>query len=147
MGYHVVHLLRLAIKLDVITTFFVAAGAELFIFVWTLCGLLLGVLLKYSTLLRRVPGDIYQACFIIGWPIARMACMIFLALSSAALIGVGWRGGFYHLTFPENNGTFGLCPGGDFRRRSSFVDVLRNFHAFKFCACLLVGIPLKVPAL
>ena len=71
MGYHNINLLRLTVKLDSILAIFVAAEEGLFILVWPLRGVLLGLILECFALLRRF-------------------C---LALAGAALIGVGWQGG------------------------------------------------------
>ena len=45
MGYHGIRLLHLTVELDGITMIFVASGAGLFVFVWPLRGVLLGVFL------------------------------------------------------------------------------------------------------
>ena len=76
-----------------------------------------------------------------------MAFIMFLALDSAALIGVGWRGGVSSLTFPEVTGTFVIFPSGDFRRCSYFVDLLRYLHTLGHLTCFFVGITFKVPYL
>ena len=50
MGYHGVHLLRFAVELDGLTTLLVAAGASFFVFLWPMCGVLLGLFLEYYAL-------------------------------------------------------------------------------------------------
>ena len=140
-------MLHLAVELDGLTTLSFASGVGFFLFLWLLCSVLLGVLLEYFSLLRRVTGDMHQACFVTVQPIYQMSCMAFPAISSAALLRFGWQCGFSSLTFPAMTGTVGLCPGGGFRMCSSFIGLLRNLHAFKNIAYLLVGLPLKFPAL
>ena len=77
-----------------------------------------------------------------------MVCIIYLALASAALHMVDWKGVFSSLTFSSIAGTVGILPVVSvFRMCSSFVDLLCHFHSFKQFACLLVGLPLKVPYL
>ena len=48
MGYHDVQILCLSVKLDGITTLFVAVGAVFFIFVLPLLGVILGLFLDFS---------------------------------------------------------------------------------------------------
>ena len=108
---------------DGLTIIFVASGAGFFLFVWPLHSAFLGVTLEYFTLFHRVPGDMNQACFFTGRPIARMACKIFLALARAALLGVGRRDVFCSLTFTTMTGTFGICSIGGFRSCFSFLDL------------------------
>ena len=76
-----------------------------------------------------------------------MACMIFPALSSVALLGVGWQVGFSSFMFPVMTGKVGLCPIGIFRIFNSFVYFLLNVHVFKNVACIFVGPSLKVTVL
>ena len=71
-------------------------------------GLIRGLFLEYFTLLRRVSRALHQACFVTGWPISHMACMIFLALASVALIVVGCQGRFYSLTVTAITGMVGI---------------------------------------
>ena len=89
----------------------------------------------------------HQSYYFTGHQIARMDFMVFLALASATLLWVGWRGGFSSLTFPDMTGMVGFFPGGGFGRCYSFIYFLRNIHAFKHYSCLLVGLTLKFPAL
>ena len=63
MGYHDGNLLRLAVKLDSLTTPFLAIRAGFFLFVWPLRGVLLGVFLEYFVLFCRVPGAMHQESF------------------------------------------------------------------------------------
>ena len=72
---------------------------------------------------------------------------ICLALAGAALLRVDLGGGFYSLTFSAMTGMVNFCPVGVFRSVTTFVDLLRNFHAFKHSACILVGPFLKIPPL
>ena len=76
-----------------------------------------------------------------------MACIIFIVLSSAALLGVVWQGGFSSLKFSAMTGTVGICPYGGFRRYSSFVDLIVDFHHLNNITGLLVGITFEVPSL
>ena len=108
MEYHGVHLLRLDIDLDGLTTICIATRLGLFLSMWLLHDVLFRVILEYFTLCRRVPGAMYQSCFVTGWMITQMDCMICLDLSSAYLIGVGWQGGFYPITFPAKTGTVSI---------------------------------------
>ena len=116
MGYHVVHLLCCAIEIDDLTTFFIAAGAGLFLVVWPLCGILERLFLEYFSLFRRLPGSMQQEYFPSSWPIYWMAYIFCLALASAALLGVGGRGGFSSLSFPSMNVMVGIFPNWRFRR-------------------------------
>ena len=143
MGYHGVRLLFLAVKLDGINTLFVAARAGFFVFLCLLRGERLRVLLENF----KVNRVIQQACFVTGLLIPCMSCYIFLALLSAALLGVGCQGGLSYLTFLPMTDMVGVCPGVVFRGCSLFVDSLRNFHALEHLTCFLSEFPLKVPAL
>ena len=125
MGYHGVNLLSLAIELDGLATIFLAAKSGFFfLFVWPLCGILLGLFIEYFALFCRVSGAMHQVCFFTGLPIAQMACMICLAISSAALLGVGWIGKLSSLTFPGMTGTVRFCPVGIFRSVTNFIELL-----------------------
>ena len=126
---------------------FFTSVAGFFVFVEPLRNVLLEVFLEYFTLFCIVSGAMHQECFVTGRPIALMSCMGFLDLVSAAILGIGWWGGFYYLMFPDIIGTVGICPGGSFRRCSYFVEFLRNLHALEHLACFLVALPLKSPAL
>ena len=89
MVYYGVQLLRLDFKLDGLTTHIISSGACFFFFVWPLCDVLIRVFLEYFTLICRVSGYMHQAyLFCTGRLIARMACMICLALARAAHIGL-----------------------------------------------------------
>ena len=90
MIYHGVNLLHFPVKLDGLATLFLASGTSFFLFVWLLNGVLLGLLMNYFALLRRVPRAMHQYFFVTGWPISQMACIIFLVISRVALLGVGW---------------------------------------------------------
>ena len=75
-------------------------------------------------------GAMQQAClFRTGRSITRMACIVSLALSSAALLGVGWWGRYSSLFFPAKTDTVGFCPLSIFGSCSSFVDWIRYFHS------------------
>ena len=120
----------------------------LIFFEWALHIMLFVVVIKQFPLFRRDPGSIQNACiFHIGWHIARMASIVFLALDSAALLGVGLRGGSSSLLLPSKNGMVGLFPLGIFGRCSYFVNFLRNFHALGYTGCILVGTSFKIPPL
>ena len=73
--------------------------------------------------------------------------MICLALAGMALLGVGWRGGFYSLIFTDMTGMVRFYPVDIFRRVTTFLDLFRNFHTLEHRACILVGTSLKFPAL
>ena len=88
-----------------------------------------------------------QACFSSGRPIVWIACIIFIALASVALLGVVTRGGFSSLLLPTMTDMFGICPNCFFRNCYPFVYLLRNFHVFENVACSIVGLHLKIPAL
>ena len=91
MRYHGVNLLRLAIELDGLATMFLAAKSGFFfLFVWPLCGILLGLFIEYFALFCRVSGAMHQVCFYTGRSIDQMACMIFPEISGVDLLGVGW---------------------------------------------------------
>ena len=90
MGYHGVHLLRCAVKLDSLTKMFVAAGGAFFLFIWLLCGIILGLFREYFELLCRMPGAMHQACVCTVWQIVWMACIICIVIASAALLRVSW---------------------------------------------------------
>ena len=90
MGYHGVKLLLLAVKLDGITTIFVADRVGLLVFEWPLLSVLFVLFLKYFALCRIVPGAMHQAFFFTCQMIACMASMIIFALASAAIIWIGW---------------------------------------------------------
>ena len=147
MGCHDVNLLRLTVKLDGLTALFIAAGAGLLVLEWPLCCILFGVLLKYFSPSYIVTGSMQQACFCTGISIYWMACIIFIELASAALLGVGWRGVLSSVKFPTMTGMVGLFPVGIFRSFPSFVYLLRNLHGFKHAAFVLVVPYLKVTAL
>ena len=124
---------------------FIATGAGLF--VGPLCGIIPGFFLEYFTLLCRVSGAIQQACFVMFYPISKIACMIFPALAREDLLGVGCLVRFSSLNFPYITGFFGIWPSFGFRSCCSFVDIPWNIHAFEHLTCFLVGLPLKSPAL
>ena len=89
-----------------------------------------------------------QAClFCSGGRISQMDCTFFLALSSAALLGVGRRGCFSSLLFTDVTFTVGFCPSGCFRRCSSFVYLLSNFRALENFTSLPVFLQLKILSL
>ena len=73
MRSHDVHLVCCVVKLDGITTFFVAAGAGFSFVVWLLCGVLGVLILQYFTLFCRVPGAMQHVGFTPGQPIDQMA--------------------------------------------------------------------------
>ena len=127
---HSVHLLCCAVKLDGITSFFVAFGVG-FLFMWPLHSVLVGVILEYFTLFRIVPVSMQQEYFPSVRPIARMACISCIALVSAACLGVVRRGGFSSLSFPAITGTVGVYPKWIFRIFSAFVDFPCDFRSFE----------------
>ena len=72
---------------------------------------------------------------------------ICLLLARAALLEVGSQGSFSSLTFSAMTGMVNFCPVDFFRSVTTFVDLLRNFHAFKHSICILVGPFLEIRAL
>ena len=75
---------------------------------WSLRGVIGGVILEYFALLRRVLGAMQQACFTSGQPIAMMDCIYCPALVSADRLGVGSRSVFSSISFPAMTGTVGV---------------------------------------
>ena len=76
-----------------------------------------------------------------------MACIFSLEISSALLLGVGGKGIFSSLSFPDVTVTVGFFPSGYFIRCSPFVDLFSDFHALENCTGFPVGIKLKIPTL
>ena len=147
MVCHVVHLFFCVVKLDGLTTFFVTAGAGFLFIAWPLHGLLGILFLGYFALFSRFPGGMQQAYFSSSQPIAQIACISCLALASAALPGVGRRGGFFSLWFTVMTGTVGIFPNWSFRSLSIFIYFFNDLHFFEHVACSLVAIHFILPAL
>ena len=147
MGYHGIHLLCVHCQILWYYQDFSVAGAGLLVFIWPLRGVLIGVFLEYFSLWSILTEAMHQSCFVTSRKISRMACMNFLVISSAALLGVVWKCDFSSLKFTVMIGTVGFFPGGGFRRCSYFIYFLQNLYAFKYFTCLLVGPTLKLPAL
>ena len=100
MRFHGINLLCHTVKLDGLSALDVAAGAGFLVLVWILCGAFLKVFLKEFSLFQIVTGSMQQACiFFTIWRIARMSCIVSLALSSVALLGFGCQGGCSPLFF------------------------------------------------
>ena len=76
-----------------------------------------------------------------------MAYIASFALARAALLEVGWRGGWYSLFLPARTGTVSFFLLIVFGSCYDFLDCFRNFHALKHITCLFVGPYLKVPSL
>ena len=146
MSSHAVHLFCCAVKMDSLTSFFVAAES-VFLFMWPLHGILGGVILEYFTLFRRVSGAMQQSCFPSGWPIAPMACISCLGLASAARLRVGRQGRFSSLSFPAMTGAVGVCPRWSFRSVSVFVYFFCDFHSLEYFVCIFIDFHHKVLAL
>ena len=90
MIFHGVDHLSRVVELNGLGTL-VDAGSGFIVLVLMLCGVLLGVLFKYFTLFRRVPGTMQEAClFQTVWRITRLSYIVSIANSSVALLGVGW---------------------------------------------------------
>ena len=107
-----------------------------------------GLNLNYFTSLWGVSRSMQYAClFSTSQRTTQPAWMFCLALSSAALITVGRRGGFSSLSFPDVTVTVGFFPSGCFRRCSPFVDLFRDIHSLKHSTSFLVSFPLKIPSL
>ena len=66
---------------------------------------------------------------------------MYLALSIASLLRVGWQGRLSSLSFPSVTGTVDICPCGGLIRCSSFVYLLVNFHLLEDLIGILVGLP------
>ena len=108
MRFHGVNLLRRVVELDGLGAL-VAAGAFFLVFKILLHDVLIGVVLNYFALFVRVPRAMQHAyIFRTGCSIARMSCIVFLALASADLLRVGWRGGSSSLFLPAKTGMFGF---------------------------------------
>ena len=97
--FHYLDFLHVLVELNRLTTPVYEAGSGFILFVWPLHSILLGLFLYYFTILRGVSGAMHKACFVTGRTIDRMACIIFLALSSAALLGLVGEAGFTPLIF------------------------------------------------
>ena len=108
MIFHGVNLLHSTVKLDGLGAL-VDSRAGLLVFKWSLHDVLFGVVLKKFSLLGRVPRSMQHVClFCTGRRIARMACIMFLALTSVALLGVGRRGAPPPLFLSAKTGTVGF---------------------------------------
>ena len=70
-----------------------------------------------------------------------------IAIASATLLGVGRRGGFSSLLFPDVTVTVGFFPSRCFRRRPPFVDLFRNFYVIGYGTSFPVGLKLKILSL
>ena len=122
MRFNGVNLLSCVVELGSIGELVVSSGAGLLVLVWMMCAELLGVFLKEFKLFRRVTGSMKQECiFRTGWGITQMPCIFSIALSSTALIGVGWRGGYYYPFPPANTGMVNFLPLIILGRYYSFV--------------------------
>ena len=76
--------------------------------------------------------------------IVPITCIYFLALASADLLGIGWRGRSSYLFVSVMTSTIGILPVYFFGRCSSFVDLFRNFHSFEQIESIFVGFTLKI---
>ena len=70
-----------------------------------------------------------------------------IAIASATLLGVGRRGGFSSLLFPDVTVTVGFFPSRCFRRRPPFVDLFSNFYVIGYGTSFPVGLKLKILSL
>ena len=147
MGCHSVDLLHFSIKTDGLNMLGFSSEAGFFLFVWPLAAYLLEY--SFSTLhfSEKFPGPCNKHDFFTGRPIAWMACIIFLVLSRATLLGVGRRCRFSSFSCHDITGTVVICPSGYFRRCSYFIELLGSFHPLEPLAGLLVVIPFKLLAL
>ena len=85
-----VDFLQVVIKLDGLTTLCFAVEAGLIFFVRQLRVVIIGVFIKYFTLLRGVSRAMKQSCFSRTGRLLACRDFIFcLALASASLLGVG----------------------------------------------------------
>ena len=128
---HAVHLFCCAVKLDGLTTFFVAARKGFSLVVRPLSGVICRVICHYFLLFRRVHEAMQEACFSSGRQITWVACICCLALSRAAQLKVRSPGGFSSLLFPAMTRMVGVCPNWSFRSCYTFVDFFCDFHYFK----------------
>ena len=88
---HDVGLLYAAIKLNGLTMICFPARSGFILFMWPLCGVIFGVILKYFTLLRGVSGAMQQAYF---------SALVVLSLKETTLF-------FLHLPAPPLSGLVG----------------------------------------
>ena len=99
---HDIDFLNVYVKLDGLTMLGFSVGAGFILFVWPLCGVILGVLFEYFKILGGVSGAIKQACVSRTSHIIAQRDYIFCPeLSRTALMGVGRRGVFPYLSFPD----------------------------------------------
>ena len=110
---------------------FFAAGSGFSFVAWSLCDILGGLLLQYFALFHRVPGAMQQAFFPSGRPIAHVAWISYLAIASAALLGVGRAGIFSSFLSHGMTGAVGICPRWGLKKISTFVDFFCNFRYFE----------------
>ena len=94
-----------------------------------------------------MPGALQQACFINVWRISRMDLIMFLAISGAALLGVGWKRGLSSLRFTTVTSTVGIYCVGCFRRCYHFVELLSNLYLLKHLIRIPVCLELETPTL
>ena len=80
MGYHGVKIFRLSVKPNGLAALFLASREGFFLFVCPLRGVLLRLFLDYFAFFCRVTGDMLQAYYCTGWPIALMACIFVFCL-------------------------------------------------------------------
>ena len=92
--------------------------------------------------------EMQQECiFCTGLLITWMACIVSLTLTSAALLGVGWRCGCSSLFLLDRTGTVGFFLLSIFGSCSSLIYRLSDFHALKHLTCILVELYFKISSL
>ena len=142
LGCHYIRLLRFFVKLDIFLRLYLRKSG----IICVPSGRHIYQSISWGLFATIQSDQIHTAIvFFTGRPIAHMSWIIFAALVGAAVLGVYWNGGFSSPKFPTMTGTVGIFPMVDgFRRCSSFLDLICNFHALKHVACLLVGISFKL---
>ena len=93
------------------------------------------------------PGPCNKHVFFTGSIIARRDCNFCPVLYRAAIIGVGGRGGFSSLFFPNMTVTVGICPNIFFRGWFSFVHLFNNFHFLEHGASFPEMVHFEIPSL
>ena len=146
MGCHAVDLLLFSVKLDRLTTIFFASIAGFFFFMWPLCSILLVVLFEVFLVLHGLTGSMQHVFFHL-----LIICSDGLHnFSCACQCGPSWGCLARRILLPYilcHKCMVVICPNGGFRRYSSFVDLIGDFHKPKSITGLLVGLTFEVPSL
>ena len=107
------------------------------------------VLLKYLKLFCRMSGAAQHACFTPGWLVTWTVYMVYLALDSVDLLGVGWRGvSSYTPPLPPHHDCYSCnITCGNLRRYPPFVNLSHSINAFKNIIDVPVGPWFEAPEL